>query len=227
MPAWIVGKDTVDLIFRDPVLDGTNHPTYEADTGRPVYADRIVSKSDAKFTITGVTENGSVATYSAKCALQVDADALALTAKDAIRHDGKVFEMSADARLKRTLLDGLDHHVRAFCSREEPVGSVAELVTITPRGGQDDDGRRQADGTPVDVEAIRVDAGNTAERYGAEGTTDEADFTVVLPLGSGVRDGDWITVRGRRCVARIQRQFSQHALRDQDVILAKFRGGGG
>lgn len=226
MSGWHIGADTVDLIFRDPVLDA-GQPTYDPATGRPVYTDRIVPKSGAKFTITGVTENGSVATYSAKCALQVDADARALMAKDAIRHDGKVFEMSADARVKRTLLDGLDHHVRAFCSREEPVGSVAELVTITPRGGQDDDGHRLADGTPFDVEAIRVDPGNTAERYGAEGTVDEADFTVVLRLGSGVRDGDWIKVRGRQCVARIQRRFSQHAQRDQDVILARFRGGGG
>ena len=151
---------------------------------------------------------------------------MALTSKDAIEHDGKVFELIGDALMQRTLIDGLDHHVRVYCSREETVASVTELVTITPRGGQDDDGHRLPDGAPVDVEAIEVTAGNTAERYGAEGTTDEADFTVVLPLGTGVRDGDWITVRGRRCVARVQRMFSQHAERNRDVVLAKFRGGG-
>lgn len=227
MAGFHIGADTVVLVFRDPVLDGDGHPTFDVATGRPVYADRRVPKSGAKFTITGVTESGSVATYSAKCALQPDDDAKALLSKDAVEHDAMVFELAGDARIKRTLIDGIEHHVRVFCTREEAVSSVTERVTIAPRGGQDDDGARLPDGVPFDVAAISVDAGNTAERYGADGTTDEADFTVVLPLGTGIRDGDWITVRGRRCVARIQRKFSQHADRNQDVVLARFRGGGG
>lgn len=225
MAGFYVGADAVDLIFRDPVLDAGD-PTYDAD-GRPVYVDRVVPKTGAKFTITSITETGSVVVYQAKCALQPDTDAKALTTKDAVGHDGKVFELSGNARTKRTLIDGIEHHVRVICTREESVRSIAELVTITPRGGQDDDGRRQPDGTPVEVEAIAVDAGNTAERYGAEGTLDEADFTVALEVGSGVADGDWITVRGRRCVARVRRVFSQHVGRTVDVVLARFRGGGG
>lgn len=225
MGGFHIGADTVGLVFRDPVLDAGS-PTYDSN-GRPVFADRVVPKTGAKFTITSITESGSVVVYQAKCALQPDADAMALRSKDAVEHDGKVFELSGDARMKRTLIDGTEHHVRVVCTREESVSSIAERVTITPRGGQDDDGHRLPDGAPVEVEAIAVDPGNTAERYGAEGSTDEADFTVVLALGSGVRDGDWITVRGRRCVARIQREFSQHAQRDRDVVLARFRGGGG
>ena len=228
MSEILLGPDTVTLIFRDPVLDIHDAPTYDAN-GRPVYVDRPVEKTGAKFTITSVTETNGVppmAIYAAKCALPVDADARALAKKDAIEHDDKVYEMSGDARVKRTLIDGIEHHVRAFCTREERAGA-AELVRITPRGGQDDDGARLPDGAPFDVEALAVDAGNTAERYGVEGTVDEADFTVVLALGSGVRDGDWIRIRGRDCIARIQREFSQHADRNVDVVLARSRTGGG
>lgn len=224
----LAGSDTVRLVFRDPVLDGED-PTFD-DDGRPVFTDRLVEKNGAKFTITGVTESDAVppvVMYAAKCALEVDVDSLALTTKDAIEHDGKIFELAGDARVKRTLIGGVAHHVRVFCTREERAPSVTERVTVTPRGGQDDDGRRLPDGVPFTVEAIAVDAGNTAERYGADGTTTEADFTVVLPLGIGVRDGDWITVRGRVGVARVQREFSQHADRNQDVILVRSRTGGG
>lgn len=224
----MIGSDTVELIFRDPVLDGDDQPVID-EFGRPTFVDRVVPKSNAKFTITGVSETDTippVAVYSAKCALQVDADAAALMAKDAVRHDGKVFEMSGDARTKYRLIDSIPDHVRVFCAREEPAPSIAEQVTIALRGGQDDDGRRLPDGPPILVTAFAVDAGNTAERYGAEGTIEEADFTVVLPIGIGLRDGDWITVRGKRCVARIQREFSQHVQRNQDIVLARFRGGG-
>lgn len=231
-----LGPDDVELIFRDPVLDGGGAQTYDGN-GRPVYTDRVVAKSGAKFTIISVSETGNVgsnrgllppvAVYSAKCALGVDADALALRKKDAIRHDGKVFELSGDALLKLTLIDKTPHHVRAVCSREELAARV-ERVVVTPRGGQDDYGRRLPDGVPFTVEALAIDAGNTAERYGARGTTEEVDFTVVLPLGVGVRDGDWLAFRGREGgVARVQREFSQHAERNQDVVLVRFVSGGG
>lgn len=227
MSALWLGSDTVVLLVREMVLDDDGRPQYD-DNDRVVYTDRRITKTDAKFTITGITESDSlptIATYAATCALEVDADTLALTRRDAIEHDGKVYEMSGDARAKKTLIDGDLHHVRAICTRQEYAGEV-ELVTITPRGGQDDDGRRQQDGVPVQTPALAVDPGNTAEKYGTDGTTDEADFTVVLPQGS-IRDGDWITVRGRRCVARVKRRFSQHSDRDEDLVLATFRGGGG
>lgn len=227
MSALWLGSDTVVLIFRDMVLDDGGTPAFDED-GRPTYADRRVTKTDVKFTIDSVTESDSlpvIATYAAKCALEVDADSLALTRRDAIEFDGKVYELSGDPRPKRTLIDGDPHHVRAMCMRQEYAGDV-ELVTITPNGGQDDDGARLPDGVPVQVPALAVDAGNTAEKYGTDGATEEADYTVVLPQGA-LRDGDWITVRGRRCVARIQRRFSQHADRNEDVVLARFRSGGG
>ena len=224
MAALWLGSDTVELVFRDPVLDGFDNPEYDPDN-RPETVDRVVEKSGVKFTITGVTESDDVTVYQAKCALPVDADTTALASKDAIRHDGLLFEMSGEARVKRTLIDGVAHHVRAVCSREASAGR-GELVTVTPRGGQDDDGARLPDGAPFTVLALAVDPGNTAARYGAAGTVVEADFTVVLPLHCGVSDGDWITVRGRTCVAALQREFSQHAARDRDVVLARFRSGG-
>lgn len=227
MREFPLGPDDVVLIVRDPVLDDDGAPTFDV-VGHQVFTDRRLPKSEAKFTITGVTESDSlpvIATYAATCALDVDADSLALTRHDAIEHDGKVYELSGDALLKRTLIDAEPHHVRAMCARQEYAGDV-ELVTITPAGGQDFDGVRLPDGAPVQVPAMSVDPGNTAEKYGADGTGQEADFTVVLAQGL-IRDGDWITVRGRRCSARVQRRFSQHADRNEDVVLARFRSGGG
>lgn len=224
-----LGPDTVRLRFRDPVLDGGGFPVIGAD-GRPTHVDRVVEKVGVKFTLTGVSETSTVppvAVYNAKAALPVDADALALKKTDAIEHAGAVYELAGDAKLKKTLLDGIDHHVRVFCTREEPAGSSAEQIVVTPRGGQDDDGRREPDGVPFPVLAIAVDAGNTAAQYGIEGTVDQADFTVVLPLGSGVRNDDWVTVRGRRGLARIQTEYSQHADRNQEVVTVRSRTGGG
>lgn len=232
-----LGPDTVTLIFRDRVLDEDDQQTFGPD-GRPVLVDRRVEKSGVKFTITKVDEDDSVTgtaaassqppavVYEAKCALPVDSDSTALAAKDAIEHDGKVFEMSGDARVKRTLIDKLPHHVRAFCTRIEQAASVTETVVVTPHGGQDDDGRRLPDGDPVQLVALSVEAGNTAARYGAEGTVEVADFTVVLAAGSTVSDGDWIRVRGRDCLARVQREFSQQADRNQVIVLAVSRTGG-
>lgn len=228
MPALHLGRDTVILRFRDAVLDGDGFATYDAG-GRPVFVDRTVEKSGVKFTIESVTETSGtppVTVYTAKAALPVDADCRALLTKDAIEHDGKVYELAGDARVKRTLIDGIEHHVRVRCTREEQARSVLERITVTPRGGQDDDGARLPDGPAFSVVALAVDAGNTAERYGAEGTTLEADFTVVVALGSGIGDGDLVTVRGRDGVARVQREFSQHADRNQDVILVRSRAGG-
>lgn len=227
MSALWLGADTVVLIVRDMALDGDGVPMFDI-YDRPMYVDRRITKTDVKFTITSVTESESlptIATYAATCALVVDEDTLALNRRDAIEHDGMVFEMAGDARMKRTLIDGEPHHVRAFCIRQEYADTV-EMVTIQPRGGQDDDGRRLPDGVPVDIPAGAVEPGNTAEKYGVEGATDEADFTVVLPQGA-IRDGDWVTVRGRKCVARVQRRFSQHPDRNEDVVLARFRSGGG
>ena len=76
------------------------------------------------------------------------------------------------------------------------------------------------------VAALSVQAGNTAAQYGAAGTVDVAAFTVTLPLGTVISDGDWITVRGRKCLARIVIEFSQHAPHDRIVVLATGATGG-
>lgn len=227
MSALWLGSDTVVLIVRDPMLDGDGVPMFD-DNRRPMYVDRRITKTDVKFTITSVTESESlptIATYAATAALTVDADTLAMNRRDAIEHDGMVYEMTGDARVKVTLIEGEPHHVRVFCARQEYAGTI-EMVTIQPRGGQDNDGHRLPDGAPFEAPAGAVDPGNTAEKYGVDGVTEEADFTVLLPQG-GIHDGDWITVRGRKCVARVQRRFSQHPDRNEDVVLARFRSGGG
>jgi hypothetical protein len=230
MRATPLGPDTVELIFRDPVLDDDDQPTYD-ENGHAVFTDRIVTKSAAKFTVFATTEpivtgGETIVVHQAKAALPVDADTRALHPKDAIRFDGETFEMTGEARLKKTL-DGFDNHVRVFCSREERSGQLGELVVIRSRGGQDDDGARLPDGPPRTVAALGVDTGNTAERYAAEGTAELAEFTVSLPLGTDIKDGDWIRVRGRDCIARVLLEFSQHADRDRIVVLAKSATGGG
>lgn len=228
----LVGPDTCVLVIREPVLDGDGAQTYDGD-GRPVYSDRRVTRTGQKVTInptpriSAATGVPPIAVYSGKAALTVDAETRALLKKDAIEFDGKLYEMTADALVKRTLIDSIEHHVRVFLSREEVAEFGVELVVHTPRGQQDDRGRRAPDGEPATLPALAVDAGNTQERYGVEGTVEEADFTVVLALGSGVRDGDWITVRGRRGLARVAREFSEHANRNQDVVLVRARSGGG
>jgi hypothetical protein len=227
MSALCLGSDAVTLVVRVPVVDADQRQIYDSD-GRPVFADRRVPKTGAKFTIDSVSEAADgVVSYAARCALPVDDDTLALTTKDAVEFDGKLYECSGDARPKRTLIEGELHHVRAMCSREERARGVAERVTIIARGGQDDDGIRLSDGPPVEAEALSVDAGNTAAKYGADGTISAADFTVVLAPGSGVRDDDWIVVRGRHCTARVARVFSQHHQANVDVVLARSATGGG
>lgn len=233
MAALLLGRDTVTLRFRDPVLDDAEQPTFDAD-GRPAYADRLVVKTGAKFTIDEVTtirsetDSDAVVVYRGRAALVPDVDSRALLAKDAIEHDGKVYELAGDALVKRTLIGGVEHHVRVRFSREERVAaSKGELVSFAVRGGQDDDGRRLPDGDPFDVLALAVDPGNTAERYGARGTVTEADFTIVVPLGVLDDAADyWVTVRGVRCTARVQRQFSEHPDQNRDVVLARSRTGG-
>jgi hypothetical protein len=217
----IIGPHTVDLVFRDPA------PGVD-DNGQPNRVDRIVAKVNSNVTVTSVIERretGAVAVHEAKAALPVDSDTQALTAVDAIRHDGRVYELTADATTEYRLA-GPASHVRVFGSNEEPVAETREITTITPKFGRDDEGQPLPDGVPVDVFARGVDPGNTAKHYGVSGELDEADFTVAYDLDAPVKDGDIVTVRGRRGYARVQKHLEQWADRSQLIVTVSTRYGG-
>jgi hypothetical protein len=216
-----IGPDTVDLVFRDPAAG------YDAN-GQPNTVDRVVVKSNSNVTVTQVVERretGAVAVHQAKVALPADEDTAALTGADAVVWDGKTFELTADAYVARRLR-GQATHVRVFGSHEEPLDETRELTTITPKFGRDDTGQPLPDGAPVDVVALGVDTGNTAKRYGRTGELDEADFTVAYPLGTVVKDGDVITVRGRRGYARVTTALEQWADRSRLIVLVSSKYGG-
>ncbi|ABW88407.1 head-to-tail connector [Mycobacterium phage Evanesce] len=222
-----LGPDTIELIFRDPA------PGVDAN-GQPNVTDRVVSKGNCALMVTtatereGVTsntENGMITRYVAKAVLPVDADTTALRAVDAIRFDGRVYELSADAVAKYTLR-GAPDHVRIFATCEVATPELGELVTITPKFGRDDTGQPLPDGDPFDVIARAVTPGNTAKTLGVAGEQDAADFTVVFDAGVPIKDGDAVTVRGRRGIARVALHIEQWANRDTIVALVKSRTGG-
>jgi len=221
MPAPI-GPDTVDLVFRDPVVG------VDAN-GQPNRVDRLVPKGNSSVTITSVIERretGAVQVHQATVALPVDADTSALTAVDAIRHDGRVYELTGDADVKHRLV-GPATHVRVFATHEEPVAETREQTVITPKFGRDDSGQPLPDGDPVTVFARGVDPGNTVKTYGVSGELDEAEFTIAYDLGTPVKDGDVITVRGRRGYARVRKHLEQWADRSQLIVTVSSKYGGG
>ncbi len=216
-----IGPDTVELVIRDPTVG------VDAN-GQPNRVDRVVAKSNSNVTVETVVERrevGAVAVHKAKIALPVDADTQALTAVDAIRHDGRVYELTAGAYTAKRLV-GPATHVRVFGSHEEPVNETRELTVVTPKFGRDDDGQPLPDGVPVEVLARGVDPGNTTKKYGSTGELDEVDFTVAYDLDAPVKDGDVVTVRGRRGYARVQKHLEQWADRSQLVVTVASKYGG-
>ena len=223
-----IGPDSVDLIFRDPAPGVDDH-------GQPNTTDREVpGVGNCCVTVERATEavgvaqnrdNGMVIIYTVRAALPFDAVTTTLTATSAIRHDGRVYELSADAIPKRTLR-GAPDHVRVYATAEEATLERGELVTVTPKFGRDDSGQPLPDGTPFDVVARAVTPGNTAKRLGVSGEQEEADFTVVFDVAAAVKDGDAVTVRGRRGLARVSTFLEEWADRDTRVALVRVRTGG-
>lgn len=96
---------------------------------------------------------------------------------------------------------------------------MSETVTITPAGGQDDDGNPIDNGSPFTAKAL-VAPGNTTVQFTDSGNVDSADFTLYMRFGVTVNDGDIITVRGRNCRARVQEwRTSPTASRGGIVVL--------
>lgn len=223
-----IGPDTVDLIFRDPA------PGVDAN-GQPNRVDRevqgitncsvTVERATEVIGVAANTDNGMVIRYTARAMLPFDLITPLLKSTDAIRHDGRVYELEADAIPKRTLR-GRPDHVRVYAAAEVATLERGELVTVTPKFGRDDTGQPLPDGVPVEVIARAVTPGNTAKRWGVSGEQDEADFTVVFGINDPVKDGDAVTVRGRRGIARISTHLEQWADRDTKVALVRVRTGG-
>lgn len=216
-----LGPDTVDLVIREPA----DPPAVDA-WGQPVLVERQVTKSRCSWQTTGGTEEiaGTViATLEARGALVVDADTRALDSRCAVRHAGRLFELSTPAVVA---LDGFgrESHVRVFGRWADDV-SLGEFVTVVPAGGRKD-GLVLPDGAPIALKARAVLPGDQRVKFGATGPSIEAAYTVVLDLDAPVRNGDWLLVRGRECRALVERQESQWTERRQLVALAQYRGGG-
>lgn len=216
-----IGPDTVDLVIREPA------PGVDAN-GQPNRTERIVPKGNSCVTVVDRplrgapidAGNAAVKVFHAKIALPADDDTAALTDMDAVAHDGRVYELSNDAVIKRTLRGAADH-VRVFGSHEEPADTNREAVTITPRFGRDDSGTPRADGDPVTVFARGINPGNTTLTYGVSGAVDEVDFTIALDPDVVIKNGDAVTVRGRTGHARVEKYLEEWANRDQIVVTVR------
>lgn len=114
---------------------------------------------------------------------------------------------------------------------------MTETVTITPTVGNDSNGDPITQGAPIELTPLEIAPGNMLRKYGAGGDLTDVEFTVYFPLrvnaGDGyvdidtvIRDGDEITVRGRRCTALTSIWRSQCGTsRGGAAVLARFRGG--
>ncbi|QEA10777.1 head-tail connector [Mycobacterium phage Weirdo19] len=217
----VLGPDTVELVIREPV----DPPAIDV-WGRPVMTERTVTKTGASWTVTSGTEEvagSTIAVLNATGALPVDDDTENLQASAAVRHRGRLFELTTPGVRHDDGL-GRPSHVRVFAMWAEDM-SLGEQVIVVP-AGQRRDGMVEPDGEPIPVIARAVTPGNASIKFGATGPSVAADYTVVLDLDVPVRDGDWLIVRGRECRALIERQESQWAERRELVVLAQYRGGG-
>lgn len=82
---------------------------------------------------------------------------------------------------------------------------MSEIVTITPRTGNDRRGDPIPPGEPFDLRAMEIAPGNTAVRFGLGADLSDVNFTVFLPLRceGRVRDGYGIKVRDLDLDARV------------------------
>lgn len=89
---------------------------------------------------------------------------------------------------------------------------MSEEVVITPQAGLDAYDDLQAAGDPITVRGL-VAPGDTTTDPGADGSLDQVEFTVYLPLRikqdtgwvrtlTALTDNFTITVRGQDCVGR-------------------------
>ncbi|WP_229481665.1 hypothetical protein [Mycolicibacterium mageritense] len=216
-----LGPDTVELVIREP-----SDPPAVDQWGRPVLTERTVTKTGCSWQVTGGTEElggATIATLEARGALPVDPDTEALESTAAVRHGGRLFELTTPGVVHPDGFGRLSH-VRVYGRWAADV-SLGEQVIVVPAGRRHD-GIVDPDGAPIPLIARGVTAGNETVKFGAVGPTVAADYTVILDLDAPVRDGDWLIVRGHECRAMVGRQESQWIERRQLIVLAKYRGGG-
>lgn len=96
---------------------------------------------------------------------------------------------------------------------------AAETVEVRSASGFDSNGDPVAAGPAVVLAPLEIAPGNTARIVGDDGALDAAEFTLYFGLRVRV-DGQWVaadtvirddyavTVRGRKCLARVQKWSS-------------------
>jgi hypothetical protein len=215
-----LGPDTVELIKRDPVPG-------ELDAWRrPQVVDRLLTRDRCAVHVADGTEElagAIIAVLRARVMLPIDADTRGLTNLDAMRINGRVYELTSPGLVK-TSLSGQESHVRAVGTWAGDV-SLGEEVVIVPAGRRLDTGYFTDDGDPVPYIAKAVILGNATRRFGATGELVSADFTVILDLDAPIAEGDWIIVRGVECRVSVGRQESQWQERRELVVTAQHRAG--
>jgi hypothetical protein len=111
-----LGPDTVDLIVRTPLLDGNGDPQLDP-YGIPLTTAAVVTKTQCSFREQAGHEQiqggSTIATLDGDAHLPVDADTLALDIGDAMRHNGRLFELQTPGVLHDDQ-QGFPSHVRAL-----------------------------------------------------------------------------------------------------------------
>lgn len=114
---------------------------------------------------------------------------------------------------------------------------MSETVTVTPTVGNDTNGDPATPGADITLTPLEIAPGNMLIKYGKGGDLTDVEFTVYLPLrvrtADGfaaietlIRDGDEITVRGRRCTALVEIWRSgRGSNRGGAAVLARSRSG--
>lgn len=223
MHPFPLGPDTVELVKRTPTGAIGPDGLPERDETVTVLTDCSAREVNGREEVDGST----ITVLDLDCHLPVVPAALALTPGDALRHRGRLFELQTPG-VQHDDASGAPSHVRAlgrWAAETAIEAGGGEQVTVIPAGVRNDDGTYEPDGAPFDVIARSVEAGASTERFG-EGTSIEAEFTVTLDLGTPIKTGDWIVVRGLECRALVTRQESQWAERRELVVLAQFARGG-
>lgn len=103
----MIGNDALDIVKRTPTGD-------YGPLGLPVITESTVTVTGCSLQADTSVENrdsvGTVVTVRATAYLPITTDTTALGPNDAIRHDGKTWELQGPAITVRDLSD--NHHVR-------------------------------------------------------------------------------------------------------------------
>lgn len=103
----MIGNDTLDIVKRI----GTGEYT---EYGQEDITEQTITVTGCSLQIATSVENrdsvATIVTVRAKAYLPATPDTTAITSNDAIRHNGKIYELQGPAIVARSL-DGTNHHV--------------------------------------------------------------------------------------------------------------------